>query len=343
MLVTLGRPYEIIYVDDGSKDGSFGLLKRLAERASRSRRHPVPPQLRADGGAGGRPRSVARRRRHLHGRRSPERPGRDPAPAPDDGRGRLRRRQRLAQEPAGRRDQPQAALADGELADLEGQRRPAARLRLHAQGVPPRRAQERQACTARCTGSSRPTPHWAGATVTELPVNHRARKYGTSKYGINRTIKVLLDLLTLKFLSSYSTKPIQLFGGLGAMCFLFGDPGDALHALLALLRGRAGPPEPGGADRGVPVPGRAALHHPGAAGRAGDPDVLRVARQVDLRHPVDARAGPRRAPAARADRRSGAARSARYVKYGGRRESKAVPRELTGRWPASAAVPGGGS
>jgi hypothetical protein len=63
---------------------------------------------------------------------------------------------------------------------------------------------------------------WAGATVTELPVNHRARKYGKSKYGINRTVKVLLDLLTLKFLSSYSTKPIQLFGGLGAMSFVLG-------------------------------------------------------------------------------------------------------------------------
>lgn len=72
--------------------------------------------------------------------------------------------------------------------------------------------------------------HWAGATVTELPVNHRARKYGKSKYGINRTIKVLLDLLTLKFLSSYSTKPIQLFGGLGAVCFLFG----ALAVLFTL-------------------------------------------------------------------------------------------------------------
>ena len=64
--------------------------------------------------------------------------------------------------------------------------------------------------------------NWAGARVTELAVNHRARKYGQSKYGINRTIKVLLDLLTLKFLSSYSTKPIQLFGGVGALCFLFG-------------------------------------------------------------------------------------------------------------------------
>jgi hypothetical protein len=71
---------------------------------------------------------------------------------------------------------------------------------------------------------------WAGATVTELPVNHRARTYGRSKYGINRTIKVLLDLLTLKFLSSYSTKPIQMFGGLGAVCFAMG-----LLATLLLL------------------------------------------------------------------------------------------------------------
>jgi hypothetical protein len=74
---------------------------------------------------------------------------------------------------------------------------------------------------------------WAGATVTELPVNHRARKYGRSKYGINRTIKVLLDLLTLKFLSSYSTKPIQMFGGLGAVCFGFG-----VLATLLLLYSR---------------------------------------------------------------------------------------------------------
>src|SRR5215216_1488558 len=57
---------------------------------------------------------------------------------------------------------------------------------------------------------------WAGATITELPVEHRARVARVSKYGINRTIKVILDLLTLKFLSSYSTTPIYLFGGMGA-------------------------------------------------------------------------------------------------------------------------------
>jgi glycosyltransferase involved in cell wall biosynthesis len=60
---------------------------------------------------------------------------------------------------------------------------------------------------------------WGGAKIGELAVNHRARKYGRSKYGINRTVKVLLDLATLKFLSDWSTKPLQLFGGLGMLCW----------------------------------------------------------------------------------------------------------------------------
>lgn len=60
-----------------------------------------------------------------------------------------------------------------------------------------------------------------GARVAEIPVNHRERRYGTSKYGILRTFKVILDLVTVKFLLSYSTKPIQLFGGLGMISLLF--------------------------------------------------------------------------------------------------------------------------
>lgn len=56
---------------------------------------------------------------------------------------------------------------------------------------------------------------WSGARVTEMVVNHRARQFGVSKYGINRTFKVLLDMLTVKFLGDYSTKPIYLFGGAG--------------------------------------------------------------------------------------------------------------------------------
>jgi len=54
-----------------------------------------------------------------------------------------------------------------------------------------------------------------GIDFTEIKVNHRARRFGTSKYGISRTIRVVLDLLTVKFLLSYATKPIQVFGLLG--------------------------------------------------------------------------------------------------------------------------------
>jgi glycosyltransferase involved in cell wall biosynthesis len=56
---------------------------------------------------------------------------------------------------------------------------------------------------------------WQGARVTELVVNHRLRHAGESKYGLSRTFKVVLDLMVVKFLASYATKPIYVFGGFG--------------------------------------------------------------------------------------------------------------------------------
>lgn len=57
-----------------------------------------------------------------------------------------------------------------------------------------------------------------GIDFTEVKVNHRARRFGSSKYGISRTIRVILDLMTVKFLLSYSTRPIQVFGLMGVVC-----------------------------------------------------------------------------------------------------------------------------
>jgi glycosyltransferase involved in cell wall biosynthesis len=54
-----------------------------------------------------------------------------------------------------------------------------------------------------------------GARIAEVEVNHRARRAGTSKYGLKRTIKVMLDLLTVIFMRRYQSKPIYVFGGLG--------------------------------------------------------------------------------------------------------------------------------
>lgn len=56
---------------------------------------------------------------------------------------------------------------------------------------------------------------WVGANIAEVPVRHHPRKHGKAKYGLERTAKVLLDLFTVKFLLSYSNKPIYLFGGVG--------------------------------------------------------------------------------------------------------------------------------
>ena len=56
---------------------------------------------------------------------------------------------------------------------------------------------------------------WSGARISEIPVNHRPRTAGKTKYGLGRTLKVVLDLITVKFLGSFSTKPIYIFGGLG--------------------------------------------------------------------------------------------------------------------------------
>ncbi len=62
--------------------------------------------------------------------------------------------------------------------------------------------------------------YMAGASITEVPVSHRKRVSGRSKYGLGRTFKVLLDLLTVKFLSVWSTKPSYVFGGSGfILCF----------------------------------------------------------------------------------------------------------------------------
>lgn len=63
--------------------------------------------------------------------------------------------------------------------------------------------------------------HWRGAKCVEVVTNHHARKYGTSKYGISRTTRVILDLLTVKYLIHYSASPMKLFGMIGLGCMAF--------------------------------------------------------------------------------------------------------------------------
>jgi hypothetical protein len=69
--------------------------------------------------------------------------------------------------------------------------------------------------------------------VTEIPVNHRSRQYGKTKYGLSRTLKVFLDILAVRFLMSYSTRPIHIFGLMGLLSFL---AGMAMLLYLAIVR-----------------------------------------------------------------------------------------------------------
>jgi len=72
-----------------------------------------------------------------------------------------------------------------------------------------------------------------GVRIAEVVVNHRARRAGTSKYGLSRTVRVVLDLVTVKFLLSYSTRPLQIFGLAGLVA---GGLGAAITAWLGWVR-----------------------------------------------------------------------------------------------------------
>jgi glycosyltransferase involved in cell wall biosynthesis len=78
---------------------------------------------------------------------------------------------------------------------------------------------------------------WMGTSIVEVPTHHRPRRFGKSKYGISRIVRVILDLIAVKFLVSYSTRPIQFFGRLGIFSVLIGL---ALSAYLTALKLFAG-------------------------------------------------------------------------------------------------------
>jgi len=78
---------------------------------------------------------------------------------------------------------------------------------------------------------------WAGARVAEIPVDHHARTMGKSKYGISRTIKVVFDLMTIKFMASYQTKPIYVFGTFGMIAFFLAAVAGVWAIVLKIFEG----------------------------------------------------------------------------------------------------------
>src|SRR6266540_5839854 len=216
-LEKLGRPYEIIFVDDGSRDETFG---RLAEAALRDS-HVKLVKLRRNYGQTA---AMAAGFDHATGDVIVPMDGdlqNDPEDISrlldkfDEGYDVVSGWRRDRRDSFGRR--LPSKMANWLIGRVTG-------VRLHDYG-----------CTLKAYRAEivRETPLYGemhrflpalayegGARITEIPVQHHARVSGRSKYGIGRTVKVLLDLLTVKFLSVWSTKPSYIFGGSGlVLCF----------------------------------------------------------------------------------------------------------------------------
>jgi glycosyltransferase involved in cell wall biosynthesis len=217
----LGREYEIVVVDDGSDDGTPAVLRRLKER--------VPPL-----------RVVLFRRNfgqtaalqagisHARGDVLVTMDGdgeNDPADIP----------KLLAALEAGvdmvcgwRQGRWQGALLTRRLPSEAANRLIgySTGVRLHDYGCQFKAIRRELAASLKLYGEMhRFVPvlaHDIGASIVEVPVGYRQRRYGVSKYGLSRMVRVILDLITVKFLSSFKTRPIQVFGLWGLIAVVLG-------------------------------------------------------------------------------------------------------------------------
>jgi len=229
-----GHRYEVIYVDDGSTDRSYALLGELYEtdpahvRAIRFRRNFGQTPAMAAGFDAARGDIIVPMDADLQN---------DPADIPrlvskmDEGYDvvsgwRADRKDKFLS-----RRLP-SMIANGLISWMTG-------VRLHDYGCTLKAYHRDAAAHIQFYGElHRFLPalaSWGGARVTEMKTNHRARRFGASKYGIDRTLRVILDLITVKFLLSYSTKPMQVFGKWGFASMAIGALAAVLTALLKLL------------------------------------------------------------------------------------------------------------
>jgi glycosyltransferase involved in cell wall biosynthesis len=212
-LTEIGHSYEVIVVDDGSQDDSFTRLKAVHERDARwrvirFRRNFGQTAAFSAGFAAARGRIVVTTDADLQ----------------NDPRDILKLLDRIAegydivsgwrvsrQEPFLSRRLP-SKLANRMISGATG-------VALHDYGCSLKAYRSEVVKNVRLYGElHRFIPaiaSWMGISVAEVPVNDRSRRFGTSKYGISRTFKVFLDLITVRFILGYATRPLHVFGGLG--------------------------------------------------------------------------------------------------------------------------------
>ena len=220
VLSSLEKSYEIIAVDDGSRDGTFEVLTRL------HRNHPALHVIRLKRNFG-QTAALAAGLAHVQGEIVVLMDGdgqNDPADIPallakiDQGNDLV----------VGWRINRQDPFLNRRLPSMIANRLISwtTRLKLHDYGCTLKAMRKEIARSLKLYGEMhRFIPAIAyerGAQVAEVGVNHRRRLHGRSKYSIMRTLRVMLDLLTVKFLSSYSTRPAHVFGPIGVISGLIG-------------------------------------------------------------------------------------------------------------------------
>jgi glycosyltransferase involved in cell wall biosynthesis len=216
----LGEPYEIVFVDDGSKDGTFRLMSEIA----RDDKRVVVVQLRRNFGQTA---ALKAGFDHSKGEIIISMDGdlqHDPAEIPrflekiEEGYD-LVSGWRVERTDHWLTRQLPSHVANRIMAKLS-------RVDLHDFGTTFKAYRREILSEINLYGElHRFIPalaSWAGASIAEVPITNIPRKSGKSNYGISRTIRVLLDLISVKFLLDYSTRPLQLFGLPGLGCLLIG-------------------------------------------------------------------------------------------------------------------------
>jgi len=220
VLAAAKKTYEIIAVDDGSKDRTFMMLRQL----HRTRSHLKIVRLKRNFGQTA---AMAAGLAYAKGEIIIVMDGdgqNDPADIPEL----IKEIEEGNDLVAGWRSNRQDSFFSRRLPSMIANRLISwtTRVKLHDYGCTLKAMRKDVAKSLRLYGEMhRFIPAIAyerGAQVVELKVNHRPRLRGKSKYGINRTLRVGFDLLTVKFLSSYSTRPAHVFGPLGLVSGLTG-------------------------------------------------------------------------------------------------------------------------